>query len=168
MGQPPWKDQEGVCVIWAADHKPDLHLNSLTVSAAFRMMFMSQMRTCSSCYSVEVSLVPWQSDRAEISQCVIHQLQTLHPDQSPQDTDEVLQLVPISQVLIRQVQHLGSQRQNCKRDTKMDGWMDRYIDRLFGVSPHSSPSSPGVSPPISVLHLPSSSSFLLWEICLLF
>lgn len=85
IGQPPWKDQEGICVIWS----PDLHQNSLTVSAAFKMTFVG-------CYNVKVSLVPWQSDRAEISQCVIHQLQTLHPDQSPQDADEVLQLVRIS------------------------------------------------------------------------
>lgn len=131
IGQHPWKDQEGVCVMV---HRPQTRSPSkLTYSV--RMMFMrTQMRTCFSCYSLEVSFVPWQSDRAEISQCVIHQLQTLRPDQSPQDADEVLQLVRISQVLIRQVQHLGSQRQNRKRNAKITSWLlDRYLDSLGSV-----------------------------------
>lgn len=50
--------------------------------------------------------VPWQTDGAQVSERVVHQLQPLDTDEPPQDPCEVLQLVRISQVLVGQVQLL--------------------------------------------------------------
>lgn len=92
---------------------------------------------------------PWQAYRTQVRQPIRDQLKLLHADESAEDAEEVLPLEGVPQVLVGQVQLLGTAEAS---ESPLDA-----LDTPTHL-PDSSPSSPAASPPSSALHPSSSSS----------
>ena len=58
--------------------------------------------------------LPWQADRTQVGEGVVHQLQLLHADQATEDPKEVVPLEWISEVLVGQIQLLGGENMNAR------------------------------------------------------
>ena len=56
-----------------------------------------------------LSGLPWQADRTQVGEGVVHQLQPLHADEATEDPKEVVPLEWISEVLVGQIQLLGGE-----------------------------------------------------------